>query len=84
MPTKTRITVHEFRPEGHRRTPVTEDWLVDQDARRRAALRDLQVSQSRRIWGAIELIVVWVVAMGLGAALIAGAVYAGKWLLEAL
>jgi hypothetical protein len=67
-----------------RRAPITEDWLVDQEARRKAALRELEVSAARRIWGVIELLVVSLVAMTTVIALFAGLIYAAKTLWELL
>jgi hypothetical protein len=67
-----------------RRTHITEKWLVDQDARRRSALRDLEVSNARRIWAGIELLVVSLVAMATVIALFAGLLYAAKALWEML
>ena len=64
-----------------RRPPVTESWLVEQDARRREALRDTEWSQCKAFCGAL---VMWIMAVGVAVSLFAGLVYAGKRLWEAL
>lgn len=68
------------RTNGERRTPITEEFLVNQDARRRAAVRGFEISQSKRMWGALKLGLVWTAVIGGSAALFAGIFYALSWL----
>lgn len=63
-----------------RRTPITEDWLMAQEDLRQTAVRNLRVSRLRRMRRALELSVVWILAMGAGAAVLAGLYYAAQWL----
>ena len=60
-----------------RRPPVTESWLVEQDARRREALRDTEWSQCKAFCGAL---VMWIMAVGVAVSLFAGLGYlAVRW-----
>jgi hypothetical protein len=56
-----------------RRTPVTADWLVEQEERRKAALRDTRWSQVKNAFAVLSL---WVVLLGFSLALLSGMGYA--------
>jgi hypothetical protein len=70
---------NEWVEEGPRRTRITEDWLIAQEDLRQAAVRSLRVSRMRRMRRAI---VVWTLAMSLGAALLLGLVHVTLWFYE--
>ena len=64
-----------------RRAPITEEWLVNQDARRREALRDTRWSEFKASCGAL---LVSVVLLAAAVSLLVSFFYAGKALWELL
>jgi hypothetical protein len=56
-----------------RRTPVTSDWLVEQEERRKVALLDTRWSQVKNAGAVLSI---WIVCLGFSLALLAGLGYA--------